>query len=419
MEFAEHYECVVVGGGPAGATTATILAQLGRQPLLLERADFPRHHIGESLMPQSYWTFKRLGMLDKLSASNFPRKESVQFVPPSGKDSQPYYFTDRDPGEWSTTWQVCRDTFDKMMLDNARAHGVDVREGVRVTKVIMDGSRAVGVEAVINEQTKRIGAEVVVDATGMTGLLSKALHLREPEPDLKNASIYAYYQGARRDEGRNAGATVILHTPNREGWFWFIPLPDNMASIGIVAPPSHLFTGRGDDPAVTLAEEIAHTPGIASRLELAERVSQAYVTSDFSYRSRRLAGDGWVLVGDAFGFLDPVYSSGVFLALKSGEFAADAIHEALSMGDTSGERLGRWGATFTAGMHLMRQLVYAFYDPNFSFGRFARAHPEHQDAIVRLLIGDVFHDEVGQVFDTLGEWVSLPGAVPLGGSTSR
>ncbi len=413
MGFDEHYECVVVGGGPAGATTATILAQHGRKPLLLERSAFPRQHIGESLMPQTYWTFKRLGMLEKMQASDFPRKESVQFVPPSGKDSQPYYFTDRDPGEWSITWQVCRDTFDKMMLDNAREHGVTVREGVRVSKVVMDGSRAVGVEAVIDGQMKRIGADVVVDATGMAGLLAKSLKLREPEPDLKNASIYAYYKGARRDGGRNSGATIIIHTPDRKGWFWFIPLPDGMASIGIVAPPAYLFAGRGDDPTATLTEEIAKTPGIASRLDGAERLTEAFVTSDFSYRSSQLAGDGWVMVGDAFGFLDPVYSSGVFLALKSGEFAADAIHGALSAGDPSGERLGAWGADFTTGMHLMRQLVYAFYDPSFSFGKFAKAHPEHQDSIVRLLIGDVFNDEVGRVFETLGDWMTLPGAVPL------
>jgi flavin-dependent dehydrogenase len=191
-----------------------------------------------------------------------------------------------------------------------------------------------------------------------------------------------------------------------------------MTSIGIVAPPSYLCTGRGDDPTATLDEEIARTPGIARRLEHAERVGQVRVTSDFSYRSRQVAGDGWVLVGDAFGFLDPVYSSGVFLALTSGEFAADAIHNALASGDTSGERLGAWGEKFTAGMHLMRQLVYAFYDRNFSFGKFAKAHPEYQDHIVRLLIGDVFNDDVGEVFDVLRNWAGLPADSPLQRSAS-
>jgi len=413
MNFEDHYECIVIGGGPAGATVATLLARHGHKPLLLERETFPRHHIGESLMPQTYWTFERLGMLEKLGVSDYPRKESVQFVTGSGTDSQPYFFTDRDPGAWSTTWQVRRDTFDKMMLDNAREHGVDVREGVAVRHVVMDGTRATGVEVVADGGVHEIAADVVVDASGVSALLSKALGIRVAEPDLKNASIYGYYRGTLRDEGRNSGATIIIHTPDRAAWFWYIPLPDDIASIGVVATPAYLFTGRGNDPCKTLDEEIAKTPGMVRRLESAERVGDVRVTSDFSYRAQQVAGDGWVLVGDAFGFLDPVYSSGVFLALKSGEYAADAIHEALVAGDTSGERLGTWGPRFTAGMHLMRQLVYAFYDRNFSFGKFARAHPEYQDHIVRLLIGDVFNDEVGKVFDVLAQWVKLPEPNPL------
>lgn len=404
----DNYECIVVGGGPAGSTVATLLADLGRRVLLLERSRFPRHHIGESLMPQTYGTFKRLGMLDKLKASDFPTKESVQFVSASGKDSQPYYFTDRDPGEWSRTWQVPRDRFDQMMLDNAREHGVEVREGVGVSEVLFDGQRAVGVRAAENGASEQIGAKVVVDATGMGTLLSRQLGLRIADPDLKNAAIYTYYKGAHRDEGQNAGGTIVIHTPDRKGWFWSIPLPGDVTSIGVVAPPSYLFTGRGDDPLATLEEEVANCPGIKRRLEGAERTSQAYVTRDFSYRASRIAGEGWVLVGDAFAFLDPVYSSGVFLALKSGEMAADSIHAALDAGDLSGDRLGAFAPELMAGLHNIRQLIHAFYDDAFSFGKFNKKCPQFRDHIVRLLIGDVFSDGVGDVFDELRRWVKLP-----------
>ena len=147
MPKSATYDCVVIGGGPAGATAATLLADYGHRVVVLERGRFPRHHIGESLMPQSYWTFKRLGMLPKLKASNFPLKQSVQFVSPSGRDGQPYYFTERDPNEWSITWQVCRDRFDRMMLENAREHGAEVREGVGVKEVLFNDARAVGVRA--------------------------------------------------------------------------------------------------------------------------------------------------------------------------------------------------------------------------------------------------------------------------------
>jgi len=419
MTIQGAYDCVVIGGGPAGATVGTLLADRGHRVLILERATFPRHHIGESLMPQTYWTFKRLGMLEKLAASDFPTKQSVQFVSASGKDSQPFYFTDRDPAEWSVTWQVRRDTFDRMMLDNAREHGAEVVHGANATEVLFDGGRAVGVRATVDGTSRKIGAEVVVDATGMAALLSRQLDIRRPDPQLKNAAIYAYYEGAQRDEGRNAGATIVIHTPDRKGWFWFIPLPDDTVSVGVVAPPSYLCAGRGDDPLATLDEEIAGCPGIGRRLEGARRVSGAYVTSDFSYRANRVAGDGWVLVGDAFGFLDPVYSSGVFLALTSGEFAADAIHEALSARDVSGARLGAFGPKLASGMHLIKQLVCAFYDERFSFAKFTRTHPEFQDHIVRLLIGDVFNDEVGRVFDAMREWVTLPEPFQLEGSRAE
>lgn len=409
----EDYDCIVIGGGPAGATTATVLADQGRDVVVLERAAFPRHHIGESLMPHTYWTFKRIGMLEKLQASDFPRKESVQFVSSSGKESSPYYFTDRDLHESSITWQVRRDTFDTMMLDNAREHGATVVHEASVAEVLFEGERAVGVRAVIDGTERICRAKVIVDATGMSSVLARQLSCRYPDPKLRHGAIYAYYKGALCDEGRNAGATVIINTPDRNGWFWFIPLPDDIASVGVVAPPPYLFAGRGDDPVVPLEEEIRACPGIARRLAPATRVSQAYVTSDFSYRSRRPAGDGWVLVGDAFGFVDPVYSSGVMLALKSGEFAADAIHEALTEGDVSGERLGAFAPKLAAGMHLIRQLVYAFYDRGFSFAKFVGAHPQYEDHLVRLLIGDVFNDEVGEIFTVMRNWTNLPDALQL------
>jgi len=412
--MSESYDCIVIGGGPAGATTSTILADHGHRTLVLERARFPRHHIGESLMPQTYWILKRIGMYEKLKASDFPPKESVQFVNSSGKESQPYYFTDRDPSEWSVTWQVKRDKFDKMMLDNAREHGVEVREGVSVKEVLFEGKRAVGVRTTVNGASQDIRSKVVIDATGVNALLSKQLGIREGEPGLKNAAIYAYWKGAHRDPGRNAGATLVIYTPDKQGWFWSIPLPDDITSIGIVAKTQYLITGRGDDPMATLDYEIENCFGIRKRLVNAERVSHAYVTSDFTYRSRRIAGDGWVLAGDAFGFLDPIYSSGVFLALKMGELTADTVHEALCEGNLSGERLGRHGPRVARGMQLIRQLVYAYYQPNFSFGEFNRDYPQYHDQIVRLLIGDVFDkDDFAEVFRRIGERAALPAPIEL------
>jgi len=416
MTTRDTYDCIIIGGGPAGAVAATVLAQQGRRVLILERGRFPRHHIGESLMPQTYWTFQRIGMLEKLKASDFPRKESVQFVSASGRESHPYYFTDRDPRESSVTWQVRRDRFDRMMLDNAAEHGAEVREGVAVRSILFDGDRAVGVRARAEGRETDLAADVVVDASGMATLLSRQLGLRLPDARLRNAAIYAYYRGARRDEGRNAGATLIVNTPDPRAWFWLIPLPDDITSVGVVAPPSTLCCGRGDDPTSTLDEEVGACSNVRDRLASAERISSAYTTSDFSYRADRVAGPGWVLIGDAFGFVDPVYSSGVMLAMKSGEMAADTIHAALESGDVSAERLGRFGPRLAAGMHLLRQLVFAFYDRGFSFGKFLGAHPEYRDHLVRVLIGDVFNDDVGAIFTVMRDWTDLPDPVPLIGN---
>lgn len=409
--LSDRYDVIVIGGGPSGATASTILSDYGHRVLVLERSKFPRHHIGESLIPNTYWTFKRIGFLEKMKASNFTVKESVQFVSPSGRDSAPFFFPDWDADEWTRTWQVDRARFDKMMLDHAREHGVQAVEQANVREVLFEGDRAVGVKAVIAGQTRDIRANVIVDASGQSGIISRRFGLRYGDEKLKNAAIYSYYRNAIRDTGRNGGATLVIALPQSGGWFWFIPLADGITSVGVVAPPNYLYNGRGDDPGAILDEEIANCPGLARRMENAERVAQIYTTADFSYRSKRCAGDGWILVGDAFGFLDPLYSSGVMLALKSGELGADAVHEALVAGDTSAARLSKFGTPLAEGMQRMRMLVYAYYDPNFRMGAFVREFPQYKDHVTRILIGDVFNDEVAEVFSVMKDRIALPDAI--------
>jgi flavin-dependent dehydrogenase len=386
-------QVIVIGGGPAGATTSTILAQQGVRVLVLERERFPRFHIGESLIPETYWTFRRLGMLPKLKRSQFVRKESVQFVNENGRLSEPFYFTDYKPGEESQTWQVRRSEFDQMMLDNAREHGADVREGVRVLDVLFDGDRASGVRLIDeNGVTRELAADVIVDGSGQTSLIASRLKLRVVDTDLKKGSVWTYYEGARRDTGRDEGATLILQTKGKQGWFWYIPLHDNIVSVGVVASFDYLFRGRGEHEAI-FNEELDRCPAAKERLAVGRRVSGFFATKDFSYKSLRVAGPGWVAVGDAFGFLDPLYSSGVLLALRSGELAADAIVEGLAKGDLSGEQLGRWAPEFQKGMDRMRRLVVEFYD-GFNFGRFIKRNPHLKGPITDLLIGDMFRDEL-------------------------
>jgi flavin-dependent dehydrogenase len=315
----------------------------------------------------------------------------------SGKLSAPFYFWDNKPHQCSQTWQVVRSEFDQMMLENAREHGAEAHEGIHVLDVTFEGERATGVTIQDAGGTRRpIRAKVVVDASGQAALLQNRFKLRVWDPMLNKGAIWTYWKGAYRDAGKDEGATMVIQTPDRKGWFWYIPLHDDIVSLGIVAPFDYLFKGRNGH-GQTYHEEVERCPAVSSRISAAERATGYFATRDYSYRSTRVAGDGWVLIGDAFGFLDPLYSSGVLLALKSGELAADAIVRGLKKGDTSGEELGRWGETFNQGIDRMRRLVCEFYN-GFSFGRFVRQHPDLRGTVTDLLIGDLFTDSVDKVW---------------------
>jgi flavin-dependent dehydrogenase len=411
-------DIIVIGGGPAGSTCSTLLAQQGVDVELFERERFPRFHIGESLIPETYWVLKRLNMLPKMQQSPFIKKYSVQFVNASGKLSAPFYFWDNKPHECSQTWQVVRSEFDKMMLDNAREHGVTVHEGVRVVDVLFDpstslgaGDRAVGVTIQEDGGKRRdVRAKVVVDASGQAGLIQNRLRLRVWDPVLNKGAIWTYWEGAYRDTGRDEGATMVLQTADKHGWFWYIPQHNNIVSVGVVAPFDYLFRNRGSYEQ-TYEEEVERCPAVKERVAPATRVTGYFATKDYSYRATKVAGDGWVMIGDAWGFLDPLYSSGVLLALRSGEMAADAIVEGLAKNDTSAAQLGKWGPLFNEGVDRMRRLVCEYYD-GFSFGNFVRHYPELQGTVTDILIGDVFTDGVDKVWKPM-ESLYPPGKAPI------
>ena len=420
MNTHHTYDIIVIGGGPGGSTVATLVAEHGHRVLLLERATTPQFKIGESLIPATYWTFKRLGMLEKLRESHFPQKYSVQFYSRTGKGSAPFYFFQTNPHESAVTWQVLRSEFDEMLLDNAREKGVEVRRGVGVREVLFEGDTAMGVVTQNTDGTREtLHATVIVDSTGQRSLIGRQLNLNTIEPNLKMASLFTHYEGGHRDEGIDEGATLILHTEEKDSWFWSIPLPYNRTSIGVVGELDYLLQNRRDangklDAQKIFDEELAKCPPLKQRLKGAKQLLPIQTTKDFSYRASRVAGNNWVLVGDAFGFLDPVYSTGLFLALKSGEMAADTIIEAFNKNDFSEAQLGSFGPAFVEGMEAFRKLVYAFYTKEFSFARFLSEYPEHQGGIVDILSGDVFRKDVTHIFPAMAKMCPLPPEISLG-----
>ena len=397
-----------MGGGPAGSTVATLVAMRGFRVALLEREPRPPFKVGESLVPYTYETFERLGLVERLKASHFQQKHSVQFFSASGRGSAPFYFSETDPHERSTTWQVRRSELDGLLLENAVEHGVELRQGVQVQDVLFEGERAVGVRARGPDgRSVEVPARVVVDATGRSALIARKLGLKVAEPHLRKVSIFSHFRGAQRDEGIDEGATLIMHTRNRDSWFWYIPLAGDVVSVGVVGDLGYLM-GRGAEAQTRFDEEIRNCPALAERVAGAEQAMPVKVVQDFSYCAERIAGDGWVLVGDAFAFLDPIYSTGVLLALRSGEWAADAICAGLTKNDVSAATLGAFSDEFVAGMRAFRKVVYAFYDRDFNFADFLRAHPECRQGVIDILSGNVFGSGVESIFGPMERMARLP-----------
>ncbi len=418
---ADRYDAVVIGGGPAGSSAAAALAEAGKSVLLLERQPAGRFHVGESLIPETYWSLKRLGLVDRLNETGFVKKYSVQFVGSMGKESAPFYFDLDDDGrpnnkEGTQTWQVERGLFDRMVMERAEELGAVVRTDAHVLDVLWDGepldadgkinthARAAGVKVKFGRGdaafTREIASDVLLDATGQTAFLGRRLGTMQADPHLKKGTLWSYWESAERsDDPREDGCTVIIQGKDKKTWFWYIPLGDGITSVGCTGDMSHMFGPHRSSTTDTYESEIAAAPGIARRLANATRVRDVFTTKDFSYYSGVGAGHGWALVGDAFGFIDPVYSSGVFLALDSGLRGGAAAAAALAAGDTSAAALGAWQPEYKKGVENFRKLVYAFYDEGFSIGGFLRDYPQYKNGIVDVLVGNVFRPELDEMFE--------------------
>lgn len=406
------YDIIIIGAGPAGCTAGAILAEQGHRVLILEKETFPRYIVGESLLPFCYFTLKRLGLIEKLNASGFTKKYSVQFVGQSGNVSQPFYFSEHFDHESSRTWQVLRSDFDKMLLDNAREKGAEIREGITVKSLIQEEERVAGVMAEdSDERSILFNGKMTIDASGRNTFSAVRQGWRQRDTQLKKMAIWTYYQGAMRDPGLDEGATTVAYLPEK-GWFWYIPLLDDWVSVGIVAERDYLYR-HGDQASEIFAAEISNNKWITDHLEPGCCSGKFRVTGDYSYRSRYCAAEGLVLAGDAFAFLDPVFSSGVFLALKSGELAADAIHQALQVGDLSADRFTEYGRTLCYFIESMRKLVYAFYDPEFRFSMLLEKYPHLRGLLTDCLIGNLAQD-FDRLFEAIGEFASIPEPLDYG-----
>ncbi len=398
------YDAIVIGGGPAGAITATRLARHGRSVLIVEREPFPRFHIGESLLPCSMTLFESLGIGAALGRAGFLPKHAAEFVTEDGTLRRRYRFADSMLPGPPTAFEVDRASFDDFLLRQATEAGADLLRA-EARSVDLDGPDAITVRVRDADGERDLSARVLVDASGQRSLVAAKLELRKMDLGLKNFAVFSHFEGAMRASGAAEGDISVVLVPG--GWWWVIPLAGDRTSLGLVGP-ARLLGGKKPDEAF-FAARMARSSYLVERFAGARRVAPVRTTSDFSYTVRRLAGDRWLLVGDAAGFVDPVFSTGVHLAARGGVAAADAVHMALSRGDCSRRAFLGYERSQQRAIATYRRFVKGFYTPELVD---LLMHPSDwldlRRAVTSLLAGHVDSFSVGWrigVFRTLA-WMN-------------
>lgn len=382
-------ECdvLVVGGGPGGSTVATLLQRRGRRVLMLEKERHPRFHIGESLLPANLPIFDTLGVTEKVRALGVV-KHGADF--PRGDDGYQTIHFRRSLGTTPPhAFQVRRDGFDRMLFEHARDEGVDAREGVKVERV--EAGRVGEVTAHAKDadgNALTVRAKYLVDASGRDTLLGNQYKLKRKNDRHQSAAIFAHYRGVEPRPGDDAGNISIYNFEH--GWCWVIPLPDGVTSIGAVCWPEYLKQRRGRTEEF-LAATLARMPGLMRRMQGAERVSPVSVTGNYSYACSRIGGPGWVMVGDAWTFVDPVFSSGVYLAMYGGERAAAMIDAILDDPAREAALQAQLEKHLRRGVGVFSWFIYRFGSPVM---RRLFADPGNQfqieQGVISMLAGDVF-----------------------------
>jgi FADH2-dependent halogenase len=355
------YDAIVIGGGPGGSCAATLLAKRGRRVLVIEKEKFPRFHIGESLLPYNRRIFEEMGVLPQLEAAGLMKKFGAQFHIGNASKALKLVFANGRFTEEHRAFQVERATFDHLLLKHAANTGAEVREGWSFRKFQNHGDH-VSVEAVNGGPPETFRAKFLIDCSGRGNVTGNQEGLREVHPRMRKVAIFGHFLGVKLDAGTKAGDTVIVRLDNK--WFWLIPLSPEKVSVGLVIDAAELAAAK-KSPAEIFEEFRQQSIAVRERMSMATLVGEIHTAADFSYFNRRLVGPRLLRVGDAAGFMDPIFSAGVYLAMFSGKLAADAVNAALDRGNDGARGLARYEKRLTHCMHSYWRMAEEFYTTPF------------------------------------------------------
>ncbi len=353
----DPYDVAIIGGGPAGSTAANLLAQAGRRVVVFEREKFPRFHVGESLLPFSTTAFDRLGVRGEMDRRFMP-KFGGDIAAACGTRSARFYFKNGFRSRRDRSYQVTRSEFDQLLLEQARKNGAEVREETEVRQIAF-GADGVDLEvATAREGSNTLTARYLLDCSGRQTVVGNFLHLKRSYDHLQKFSIFSHYENVDRPEGIDG--TLIRMVRGLDRWFWMIPLTPTRMSIGVVMDTA-AFRAMKTSPEEALETCIAEQPLLVAKMQKAERVESVYSAGDYSYHNAQLFGDRWLLAGDAAGFIDPVFSSGVFLAIMSAEKAADLLDEVLRHPARKGRLFRAYARKIRTVMNIYLKFVNSWY----------------------------------------------------------
>ena len=385
----QRCDVLLIGGGPAGSTAATLLAERGYGVTLLENARHPRFHIGESLLPANLPLFEKLGIRAEVEAIGMP-KWGAEFVSPWHEHSQTFEFADAWDKSMPHAYQVRRSEFDEILIRNAGRKGANVIEGCRVRDVefLPNGEGAIVRADHDDGRSETWQCRFLIDASGRDTFLGNRFKAKHRNPKHNSSSLYAHFSGARRHEGKKEGHITIFWFEH--GWFWFIPLADSITSVGAVIWPYHLKTRKKPVKGFFL-DLIALCPALAERLRSAELVSDVEATGNFSYTCDRTHGTNWLLLGDAYAFIDPVFSSGVMLAMNSAFAGADAVDTCLRQPERAPQALKEFDQVMKHGPKEFSWFIYRVTNPTMRDLFMApRNFFRVKEALLSVLAGDIF-----------------------------